>query len=107
MSVSCVWQKPPNGGNTSLMQEVPPPCGGLKRDEVRVPPAHAGGKRSATPRGVNTRITGQPQQVVPAVSMKIAPLLGLHLLLCLFVNPCLNVPDCSRVFRCGSPVMTA
>jgi hypothetical protein len=33
---------------------------GLKREElVRIPPAHAGGKQSVAPLGVNTRISGQ------------------------------------------------
>ena len=45
-----------------------------------------------------------------AVSIKKAPLQGLHLFhrvsLCLFVNPCLDFPNCSRVLRWGSPVVT-
>jgi len=76
--------------------------------------SEAGLRGSAVPSGAWDR--GKVSQPSRAGSMKIAPLLGLLFLclcyflpvlfLCLFVNPGLNGPDCSRICRLGSPVRT-
>ena len=87
-------------------------CSRERRETVR----ESGASRKCGPKrnlGPRESLAAEPSR---AVSMKIAPLLGLLFLclcyflpvlfLCLFVNPGLNGPDCSRICRLGAPVRT-